>query len=113
MSSMTITPKKEFSSFKKNFRRNWRLLVFVLPALLYVIIFAYLPMYGIVIAFQDFTPVDDILGPNANWIGFANFTRFFNEFRFWRLLNNTFLLSYSDSSSVFRYRSLSRCYSML
>jgi putative aldouronate transport system permease protein len=80
-------------SFKKNFRKNWRLLLFVLPALIYVLIFAYLPMYGIVIAFQDFTPVDDILGPNANWIGFGNFLRFFNEFRFWRLLTNTFLLS--------------------
>lgn len=80
--------------FKKNLKRHWRLLFFAIPAVVYIIIFAYLPMYGIVIAFQDFSPVDDILSLNANWVGLANFARFFHEFKFWRLLQNTFWLSF-------------------
>jgi putative aldouronate transport system permease protein len=94
METINLTQTKyKKPSLKENLSKHWRLLLFALPAVIYVLIFSYLPMYGIVIAFQDFTPVDDIFGPNTNWIGFANFTRFFNEFRFTRLLSNTFLLS--------------------
>lgn len=84
------------SSFVKslnNLKKHWKLLFFILPAIIYIIIFSYIPMYGILIAFQDFIPGDEILGPNTIWIGFRNFTRFFNEFRFWDLMENTFLLS--------------------
>lgn len=77
---------------KRNLRRHGQIFFFVLPAILFVLVFSYLPMYGIVIAFQDFTPVDDILSPNANWIGLSNFTRFFSDYKFWALMENTFLL---------------------
>lgn len=87
---MTIKASQPPRTIKK--RHHYELLVFVIPALLYVFIFNYLPMYGIVIAFQDFTPVDDILGPNAYWIGFDNFVRFFTDYKFWTLMKNTFML---------------------
>jgi putative aldouronate transport system permease protein len=77
---------------KSKFAKHYALFLFVVPALLYVLVFSYLPMYGIVIAFQDFSPVDDILSPNAMWIGFDNFTRFFENYKFWTLMENTFLL---------------------
>lgn len=83
-------PRKKRSQTKK--ANRFALFLFVIPALVFVLVFNYLPMYGIVIAFQDFSPVDDILSPNANWIGFANFTRFFDDFKFWILMENTFLL---------------------
>lgn len=86
---VTQPKKKRF----KNLKKHWKLLFFILPAIIYIIIFSYIPMYGILIAFQDFMPGDEILGPNTIWIGFDNFLRFFNEFRFWRLLENTFVLS--------------------
>lgn len=79
--------------FKANFKKNGMLLAFILPAIIYILIFAYIPMYGVLIAFQDYMPGDQILGPNTVWLGFDNFSRFFNEFRFTRLLENTFLLS--------------------
>lgn len=82
-----------FANALQNLKKHWKLLVFILPAIIYIIIFSYIPMYGILIAFQDFIPGDEILGPNTIWIGFENFTRFFNEFRFWDLMENTFLLS--------------------
>jgi putative aldouronate transport system permease protein len=77
---------------KSKFKKHGALFLFVVPALVYVFVFNYLPMYGIVIAFQDFSPVDDILSPNATWIGFQNFTRFFSDYKFLTLMENTFLL---------------------
>jgi putative aldouronate transport system permease protein len=78
---------------KKNlFIRHYQIFLLIVPAIIFVLIFNYLPMYGVVIAFQDFSPVDDILSANANWIGFDNFIRFFNDFRFMTLFKNTFLL---------------------
>lgn len=90
MEQVIIEPKA--NKKKRKFLRHYQIFLLILPALIFVFIFNYLPMYGIVIAFQDFSPVDDILSPNANWIGFANFTRFFNDFRFMTLFKNTFLL---------------------
>lgn len=68
----------------------WLALLF--PALLVVFLFNYLPIYGVLIAFQDFMPGDPILSPLTRWIGFHNFTRFFNDVQFWPLMSNTFLL---------------------
>lgn len=64
----------------------------MLPALLLVILFCYVPMYGILIAFQDYVPGDSILSSSTVWIGFENFRVFFNDYRFWELMKNTFLL---------------------
>lgn len=65
---------------------------FVLPALAFLVVFNYVPMYGILIAFQDFVPGDSILSTNAVWIGFDNFKMFFESPNFWLLMKNTFLL---------------------
>lgn len=47
---------------KKGFSRNWRLYVLMMPALLWLIVFAYMPMYGILIAFKDYKGKMGILG---------------------------------------------------
>lgn len=72
---------------------NAQILLFLLPAFLFVFIFNYIPMYGILIAFQNYIPGDPIVSSHAYWVGFDNFTRFFNDFRFVQLMQNTFLLS--------------------
>ena len=77
---------------KMNFARHGSVLLFVLPALIYVFIFSYLPMYGILVAFQDFIPGDQIIGPYTHWIGFDNFIDFFNLPNFGEIFWNTFLL---------------------
>lgn len=71
--------------------RNWQLYIFILPAFLSIIIFSYIPMYGILIAFNNYVPTDGILG--SHWVGFEHFTRFFNSYYFWDLLWNTLSIS--------------------
>jgi putative aldouronate transport system permease protein len=76
--------------------QKW-LLLFMLPAFLYFLIFSYLPMYGILIAFKNYTPGAssnaflDIL--NAPWVGFKYFERFFSSYYFGQILSNTIVLS--------------------
>ncbi|MEN6313817.1 MAG: ABC transporter permease subunit [Clostridiaceae bacterium] len=71
--------------------KYWQYYLFILPTLAYFIIFKYFPMYGIQIAFRNFSPSKGIWG--STWIGFDNFTRFFSSFYFTRLLSNTLLIS--------------------
>ncbi len=78
-------------SLLHNIKRHWRLLIFVVPALVYIIVFQYLPMYGIVIAFQDFKPHLGYFG--SPFVGFKHFIRFFNSPDFWKLIGNTVSLS--------------------
>lgn len=78
------------SNFGRNFKRNWTYLLFLIPAVAITFVFAYIPMYGLLIAFQDFVPGDSIW--NGYWIGFDNFTEFFGNYVFWDLMGNTFLL---------------------
>jgi ABC-type polysaccharide transport system permease subunit len=72
---------------EKMLRKNWQLYVFFSIPLAWFIIFRYLPMFGVQIAFKDFMMGDTIL--SARWIGLANFKRFFNYYYFWQLIRNT------------------------
>jgi putative aldouronate transport system permease protein len=63
----------------------------LIPALLYIIIFHYGPMYGVQIAFKDFNPYDGITG--SPWRGFDHFVRFFNSASFWRIVGNTVFIN--------------------
>ncbi len=76
----------------KDFRRNKFRYLLVLPVVLYFLIFHYKSMYGIVIAFKEYTPIKGISG--SPWVGLKNFQRFFNDFYFWRILRNTFTISF-------------------
>ncbi|NQX63335.1 ABC transporter permease [Paenibacillus qinlingensis] len=72
--------------------KNKVIYLMVLPVVLFYVIFKYFPMYGAVIAFKDFTPMKGILG--SQWVGLKNFHDFFTSFYFWRVLRNTFLISF-------------------
>ena len=76
----------------ENIQSEFPHLVMLFPAILVVFLFNYLPIYGVLIAFQDFMPGDKIFSSTTQWIGFQNFTRFFTDVRFWPLMKNTFLL---------------------
>ena len=56
----------------------------MLPGLLYFLVFHYVPMWGVIIAFQDFRPWNGLF--NSPWVGFDNFAQFFNGPYFWRLI---------------------------
>ena len=70
---------------------SWQLFVLLLPGLAYLIIFHYLPMYGVQIAFKDYRANLGIWG--SPWVGLKHFTRFLNYPEFWKILGNTFFLS--------------------
>ncbi|NJD01199.1 MAG: sugar ABC transporter permease [Ruminiclostridium sp.] len=67
------------------------LYLLLLPGILYFVVFSYLPMYGIVISFQDYKPATGLRGmlQNPEWVGLEHFTDFFNSYYFARILNNT------------------------
>ncbi len=71
--------------------RHWQLYLMVLPALVYILLFAYKPMYGLLIAFKDFSLKRGIWG--SEWVGLANFERVFSSYWFPIILKNTLLLS--------------------
>lgn len=73
-------------------RQHWQLYVlFMLPAFLLTVIFRYLPMGGILIAFTEYNPIRGILG--SEWVGFEHFNRFLSSPDFLRYLMNTLKLS--------------------
>ena len=80
-----------FGKILKDFKRNKFKYLLVLLPLIYLLIFAYKPMYGLIIVFQKFRPSAGIDG--SPWVGLDNFRRFFNDIYFWRLLRNTFSIS--------------------
>ncbi|EPY14337.1 ABC transporter permease subunit [Paenibacillus sp. chi10] len=76
-------------------RENAQLYLIMLPVLLHIFIFSYIPMYGIIIAFQDYFPGKPFFSfTDTNWVGFKHFIEFFNGPYFGRLMRNTFSLSF-------------------
>jgi putative aldouronate transport system permease protein len=71
-------------------RRRWQLYALLALPLAYIIVFSYVPILGAQIAFRDYTLAGGIW--NSQWVGFANFERFFNSFQFTRLIVNTLTL---------------------
>ena len=76
---------------KKSVWKNWQLYIMCLPAVIYFLIFAYKPMYGIIIAFKNYSMRKGIMG--SPWIGFGNFERLFSSYWFPIILKNTLTLS--------------------
>jgi len=76
----------------KRILQSYELYLFLLPAVLLLIVFNYMPMYGILIAFKDFKPAAGIMG--SSWAGLKYFSRFFSMPMFTVILKNTLVLSF-------------------
>lgn len=87
----THTSVKLFSKKLLKVKENIGLYFLVLPALIYVILFDYVPLYGVLIAFENFKPIKGIWG--SEWVGLDQFERFFKLDLFWVLIKNTLSLS--------------------
>lgn len=72
-------------------KKSWQLWLLLLPALIYIVVFCYQPMYGALIAFKDFNPRLGIMG--SPWAGLKYFKQFFQTSIFSKTLFNTILLS--------------------
>nr|WP_240941180.1 ABC transporter permease subunit [Paenibacillus sp. HB172176] len=90
------------TGFRMKARYTWRLVrklkvfyLLMLPGLLYYIIFKYVPMYGILIGFQDYSVARGVFG--SHWVGMKHFVAFFYETPdAWKLVRNTLLLNVYD-----------------
>lgn len=93
--SNSITSPMGFStkcrSFIKYVKRDKYLLLLILPVVIYYVVFSYIPMYGVIIAFKDFSPGKGILG--SPWAGLKWFEEYFKSIYFTRTLRNTILIS--------------------
>ena len=79
-----------FRKFGSKFWRSKYLVLMILPAVVFYIIFNYIPMYGILMAFKNFKPKLGIL--NSPWNGVDNFIRVFEEPKFWLAFRNTLII---------------------
>lgn len=75
----------------KALKKYWTYYLLLLPAIAYVAIFNYGPLYGVQIAFKDYRGALGILG--SRWVGLKHFLNFFESYNFWMLIENTFTLS--------------------
>ena len=86
--------KESVGGFKKYLQAHWQLYLMMLPPLIVLLIFAYGPMYGLILAFKDYKVSLGIGGsPWASDFGFGNFIRFFDNYNFGACLKNTLILS--------------------
>ncbi|MCK9860098.1 ABC transporter permease subunit [Paenibacillus sp. ATY16] len=90
MASASISRKQKPSWIYYVFR-NYTLYLFLLPAVVLTIVFKYVPMYGSIIAFKNFSPLKGIMG--SEWVGFENFNRFLSSPNFYDIFMNTLKLS--------------------
>ncbi len=72
-------------------RRAWPLYVMIVPGIVFVLLFRYYPMYGVVIAFQDFSPAKGFAA--SPWVGWENFVFLFSLPEFSRILGNTLVIA--------------------
>lgn len=84
-------PKRQHP-FIRSLKKHWELYLLVLPPVLYLLIFKYIPMVGVQIAFKDFSVVKGIWG--SPWVGFKHFEAFFESPNFWLLIKNTIGISF-------------------
>lgn len=86
--TQTLAPKgKRFAYLKQNY---W-LYIFLIPGMIFLLLMNYLPMFGIVIAFKNYRVVKGILG--SDWVGLQHFRYLFHAADFWRILQNSIILS--------------------
>jgi putative aldouronate transport system permease protein len=79
------------AALKKDFDLNKYKYLLILPVIAFFILFAYKPLYGLIIAFKDYRPNLGFSG--SRWVGFKHFAAFFNDVYFFRLLRNTLSIS--------------------
>lgn len=86
------TVKDSPISLKDNLWKNRYLLLLLLPGILYFVIFKYIPMFGLTIAFQDYSLRDGFLG--SPWVGLKHFSTLFSGTDFPVVLKNTIYISF-------------------
>lgn len=85
-------PEQKKENFIQYFKKNYALYLFLVPAIILTIVFKYIPMYGAIIAFKDFSPMKGIIG--SDWVGLTHFKDFLTSPNFKEIFMNTLKLSF-------------------
>ena len=90
---MQATKKKSagLPGLQRDFSRDWQLWIMLLPAIVYIFIFCYIPMYGAQLAFREYSFSTGITG--GKFVGFKYFEQYFSSAMFGQTLKNTFVIS--------------------
>lgn len=89
-----LGPRTAKGKFMNEVLGNYELYLMIIPVLAFYIVFAYMPMYGVLMAFQDYKPMLGVAG--SPWVGFKHFISFFSSVNFGRLMKNTLVISLSS-----------------
>ncbi len=93
--SKIITKRRTImTARKKMFKKmlvDYELYLFLIPLLVYFVVFKYIPMYGVLMAFKDYKPSQGVWG--STFVGLKHFMRYFNSPMFWSLIRNTLSIS--------------------
>lgn len=81
--------RQKLKGLKKDLFRDWVFYVMLIPGVVLTFIFSYLPMYGVVLAFKDYSIRAGILG--SEWVGFFHFEKLFDIPQFWVAFKNTII----------------------
>ncbi|MFE5321166.1 ABC transporter permease [Paenibacillus sp. NPDC056579] len=81
-----------WSAIIKHIKRDRQLLLLFIPCILFYVLFRYGPLYGLVIAFKDYSVFAGVWG--SDWVGLKHFAKFFSNSDFWILFRNTLLLGF-------------------
>ena len=87
----TLVPKTKWQKFVAKFKKNWPMHLMIVLPLAYLILFSYVPLYGIQIAFKDYSPRLGIW--NSPWAGFVHFEKFFGNYLWKQYVFNTLAIS--------------------
>ena len=90
MKKKNAAPKHK-QSFLAGVKESKALYLLMLPSVIIFLLFTYYPMYGVILAFKNFTPADGIFG--SEWVGLQNFIQYFNSYQFGLTIRNTIVIS--------------------
>ncbi|MBO4297271.1 MAG: sugar ABC transporter permease [Clostridia bacterium] len=92
MNGLTLTRRRtRWYQSPRSRRKGLIALAFFAPGFIYYLLFRYMPMWGNVIAFQDYNPFKGVMA--SKWVGFKHFITFFQSNNCWRLMRNTLMIS--------------------
>ena len=98
-SVLMVRLKDHFKMIRRDSHVNKHIYLIALPMIIYYIIFKYVPMYGIQIAFKDYNLIKGISA--SPWVGFKHFIKFVNSYYFVRVVKNTFMISFYGTLFAF------------
>lgn len=90
-----------YTRLKKRITARWQIYLLLLLPVVYLVIFAYAPMGGLIIAFKKYNVRDGIFG--SPWVGLDNFIKFFESYKFTSILRNTLVLSLYSLAMAFPF----------